>query len=256
MLYRLQLPFTSEKGLRYGWSSASLFHGLLMDTVSPETAELLHSQTSRPLAQCVTGEQDAPVWTVCTLQKDAFTQIIEPLSKLRTAEITHRDDVLTFGTPDITQISYDDLFCKHYIREEPAKYIRIEFLTPTAFKTGGNYLNMPTARLILTGLARRYDSLCDVHETVYDSLGEEIGERVTIASYNLRSAAFPLENVRIPAFVGSLTLRISSNETFRRYVNLLCDFANYAGVGIKTALGMGHVRCTPCTEYKHSSRTT
>lgn len=83
---------------------------------------------------------------------------------------------------------------------------------------------------------------CRVHETQYEQLLETIGEQVEISSYRLHSTLFSLEGVRIPAFMGTVTLRLFGNQTFRSYIHMLCDYANYSGIGIKTALGMGHVR--------------
>lgn len=245
MLYQISLPFTSQKGLRYGWSSASLLHGVLMEHIPTEYAQTLHSQTVRPLSQSV-QDGEKPAWVITTLNADAYQQVIPPLLALRSAEITHREDVLMFGTPAIRRTDYDELFTRHYIHETSARLLQIDFLTPTAFKSAGEYINMPTPRLILMGLARRYDALCDVHDTLYENLAEEIGARVSISSYRLRSTSFPLEGVRIPAFLGSVTLRIRGNETFLHYVNMLGEFGTYSGVGIKTALGMGRIQCTPC----------
>lgn len=252
MLYQVTIPFTSQKGLRYGWSSASLLHGVLMETIAPEAAEVFHAQTVRPFSQSVEWTEDGPAWVIRTLTQEAFSQIVPPLLALRTAEVAHRDDVLTFGTPALRRISYDDLFREHYILHEPARLIKMDILTPTAFKSGGVYLNMPTPRLLLLGAARRYDALCSTHGDGYesdeDAFAEEIGARVSITSYRLRSTAFPLEQIRIPAFTGTLTLRLGGNEIFRRYLNMICAFASYSGIGIKTALGMGMVRCVPLTE--------
>ena len=56
-----------------------------------------------------------------------------------------------------------------------AKYIRIEFLTPTAFKSRGQYLNLPTTRLVLQSLIRKWNG--SVTECpIEDEDGEEFYE--------------------------------------------------------------------------------
>ena len=47
----------------------------------------------------------------------------------------------------------------------------------------------------------------------------------------------------IPGFTGELTLKCRLDGFHLTMANLLLHFAPYAGVGIKTALGMGGVTC-------------
>ena len=48
--------------------------------------------------------------------------------------------------------------------------------------------------------------------------------------------------VRIPAFIGKITMRVDGTETMRRFVRLLLEYSEYSGIGIKCSLGMGAVR--------------
>lgn len=138
-------------------------------------------------------------------------------------------------------ISYQQLFAKHYINMSPNRFVSFDFLSPTAFKSNGTYINIPTPRLIFSGLAKRYDGTCQIHDALYEALFSEIEQNITIFSYYLRSTVFHLEGVHIPSFQGSITLRVTGNETFLSYINMLAEYASYAGIGIKTALGMGNV---------------
>lgn len=242
MLYQIQIPFTSREGIRYCSGTASLFHGLLMEQLSPEYAAFLHEDALRPFSQSVTPEEQGGIWTVSVLTKEACEQIIPPLLSLKEAEIQQKEDVLTFGKAEERTVTYPDLFRSHYIQNDPPRLAKLYFDTPTAFKSAGRYVNMPTARLILSGLVKRYDSTCGIHDTIYDTLFEDIEQQVTVAGFRIHSTSFPVEHVKIPAFMGSVTLRIGGNTTFRSYIHMLCDYAQYAGVGIKSALGMGHVR--------------
>ncbi len=74
-----------------------------------------------------------------------------------------------------------------------------------------------------------------------ETLGQ-LTENSSIEKYRLRSTCFPLEGVKIPAFMGELGIYISGTETMARYARLLFRFGEYAGVGIKTAMGMGALR--------------
>lgn len=198
----------------------------------------------RPFSQSVCETDDGSIWTISTLTREAYENIILPISHLTGAEIHHKNDYITFDSFTHQSISYAALFEKYYIHRVPARKIRFDMISPTAFKSAGRYLNMPSAKLVFAGLARRYDSTCEIHDTIYDTLLEEIEQRIQISRYQLRSAAFHLEGVRIPSFLGSISFHISGNPTFASFINMLTEYAVYAGVGIKTALGMGMVTTT------------
>lgn len=245
MLTKIKLPFRSGAGLRYGYRTASLFHGLLMELIAPDYAEYLHENALHPFSLHVDQTENGGVLSVSALTAEAAGQIMPPLRSLKTAYLSQKDDELTFGAQSEQTVSYHELFRRHYIHEDAARLIVLDFTAPTAFKSAGQYVNMPSARLIVSGLAKRYDATCGIHDTVYDTLFEEIEQRVTVSAFRIRSASFPMEGVRIPAFMGQVTLKVSGNQTFRSYVNMLCEYAQYAGIGIKTGLGMGAVTAEP-----------
>lgn len=245
MLIQISIPFHSKEGYRYISSSASLFHGLLMEQLPTEYAELLHENALRPFSQNILPAESGGIWTVSVLTEDDAAQIVPAVLNLKTAELLQKSDMLSFQEPEIHSISYADLFRRHYIMADAPRLIRLHFETPASFKNNGQYVNMPSAKMILSGLVRRYDATCNIHDTIYETLFDEIEQRVTISGFRIRSASFSLEGIRIPAFLGEITLRVSGNSTFRSYINMLCDYAQYSGIGIKTALGMGRVRYEP-----------
>jgi CRISPR-associated endoribonuclease Cas6 len=58
----------------------------------------------------------------------------------------------------------------------------------------------------------------------------------------LHSSVYYLENIKITGYMGRLTLVISGPEQLARLTGALLCFAEYCGLGVKTALGMGAVR--------------
>lgn len=62
-----------------------------------------------------------------------------------------------------------------------------------------------------------------------------------VTQYNLSMKYFSLEGTKIPAFQGNFSFKTDKNQTVRQILSLLATFAPYAGVGIKTAIGMGAV---------------
>ena len=84
------------------------------------------------------------------------------------------------------------------------------------------------------------------HVKIEDEDGEgiqAIANGLRIADYRLSSRDYLLKGQSIPGFTGELTLKCRLDGFHLTMANLLLHFAPYAGVGIKTALGMGGVTC-------------
>ena len=57
----------------------------------------------------------------------------------------------------------------------------------------------------------------------------------------MRSTRFHLEGVTIPSFIGEVTIKITGPQMMVNLANMLAAFGEYAGIGIKTSIGMGAV---------------
>ena len=101
------------------------------------------------------------------------------------------------------------------------------------------YCNIPFAALIFQNLERRFAQNCSINDVIRNFDIDEIERNISVSSYNLHSTSFQLEGVSVPSFMGNISFIINGNKEFKSYINLLAEYANYSGVGIKTALGMG-----------------
>jgi len=63
-----------------------------------------------------------------------------------------------------------------------------------------------------------------------------------VIRYDLKSVSFSLEGVKIPSFIGKITIKLHGTDTMANFVNMLFEFGEYSGVGIKTSLGMGYMK--------------
>ena len=71
---------------------------------------------------------------------------------------------------------------------------------------------------------------------------EQICEHAQVIRYDLKSVSFSLEGVKIPSFIGKITIKLHGTDTMANFVNMLFEFGEYSGVGIKTSLGMGYMK--------------
>ena len=79
MLTKIILPFRSAADQRYGYRTASLFHGLLMELLAPDYAAFLHENTLHPFSLSVEQAEGGGTLTVSALTAEAAEQIMPPL---------------------------------------------------------------------------------------------------------------------------------------------------------------------------------
>lgn len=88
----------------------------------------------------------------------------------------------------------------------------------------------------------KYDAAVGENVMLDEETLDQLCEKAQIVRYDLKSVNFSLEGVRIPAFIGKITIKMNGTKTMTDFANMLIEFGTYAGVGIKTALGMGYIR--------------
>ena len=242
MLCQIKIPFKSKKKLHYGFLASSVMQGILMENIPSFYADKMHDQNLRPYSQFTDFSDGTNIWTISSLNHEAYDNIIEPVLKLTTAKVRHNYDILTFEKPLIIFLTYEQLLAESYSSGKKTDICVLEFITPTAFKSSGSYVILPSLRLIFLSLAKRFDAFFGIGNNDYESLAVEIERSITVSYYKLSGASFSLEGIRLPSFTGNIKIRIKGDEQFISYIRMLCRFAEFSGIGIKTAIGMGQVR--------------
>ncbi len=242
MIYKVTIPFTSDEGIKYTPIASSLMHGLLMETIDIRYADQLHTQGLHPYSQFVDNIDGHNVWTLNLLDDESYERIALPITSLTSAHIRYKNDVIFFGKAAVTRLSYEELFFSNRTNNHSSDMLKMEFLTPTAFKSSGRYSILPTLRQIILSISKRFDSAFGIEFNDYTELEEAVLRELTVSHFKLESTSFSVDGARIPSFKGSIEFRIKGEDNFRSYICMLGDFAQYSGVGIKTALGMGRVR--------------
>lgn len=218
--------------------------GALMEQVDTVYAAYLHQLPFNPYSQFCYWNAENLIWKVNALTNEAATQIVEPIRRLNSVflkGIGTQFEVLkssqeTMGLKMLTDI----------VNEPSPTKVHIRFVTPTAFKSRGAYVMMPSVRLIAQNLLMHYGQVYDDNKEGYEETVDFIDRNVRILSYNLRSHYFDQAangNNRIPAFIGSATLGLRGPDLSVGLVRMLLKFGEYAGVGIKTSMGMGGFVC-------------
>ena len=141
----------------------------------------------------------------------------------------------------LIQVSENELMDKYYFGESK-RFIKINFITPTSFKSNGNYQIYPNLRWIYQSIMRKHDEASNEIVVFSDDVLEDLVNYSEIVSYNLKSTNFQLEGVKVPSFKGRITIKVKGPQMMVNLVNFMIAYAEFSGIGIKTSVGMGSIK--------------
>ena len=237
---KLELHIESDGELAFQMSS--LFHGVLMELLPENYAEYLNQSRLHPFSQHLEKRQEKWYWIICCLNGAARDIIInKTLWNLKQFSLKRQQQKIEILDKKYAECTYKELMDSFY-REENNKYIQVRFCSPTAFKSQGQYVFYPDLKYIFQSLMNRYDAALEEAAMRDQETLEQICNYARIIRYDLRSVSFPLEGVKIPAFMGEITIKMNGTQTMANFARMLFLFGTYAGVGIKTSLGMGSIQ--------------
>lgn len=240
MVTRCEIKLKCKKDLSV--QMGPMFHGALMELLSVDYANELHQSKLHPYAQHLERRGDEWYWIVCCLNREASEQIVNiTLKNICSLEIKKIGCRIELEEKKILSISHRELMDRFY-SSDSSRYIRMQFITPSAFKQQGRYIFCPDIRCIYQSLMNKYDAAVREENMIDEDTLEELTEHTEIVSYNLKSTRYQIGEVKIPSYIGKMTVRINGSQTMADFANLLATFGTYSGVGIKSALGMGAVR--------------
>lgn len=224
----------------------SLFHGALMEMLEPEYVERLHRDGLNPYSQCLvfSPAEKCWVWRVRTLDEEAAERIAGRLAgQVREGIRLKRKDLSLkpLEVEPLEPLPFHELVSKAY-GNVPPRRIRLTFATPASFKHNGSHVLFPRAEWILASLIRRLNAFSDLVKIGDEQAVRDILESVAISDYRLQSTRYHLERVGIKAFKGHVVLALGGNETLRSLATVLLRYGEYAGIGVKTSMGMGGIR--------------
>lgn len=243
MLLRAEIQVEIPEGTVFNSSWGSLMHGAVMETLPLGLSSSLHDQGLKPWSQFIF--QIAPgklVWVLSGLT-DEISQALDQsiLSKLPlTWNIRQKGFRINILSPhSLERMSYIELADRHFKSPEATRLHRIRFFTPTSFKTAGRQVIFPTTDLLMNSLMQRWDAFSKDLSLGDPEIRSHLADHVVIRDYRLSSASFSVNSAWLKGFIGQIDLVVTGPEALCRVASLLLDYGRFAGVGIKTTLGMG-----------------
>jgi CRISPR-associated endoribonuclease Cas6 len=146
--------------------------------------------------------------------------------------------------PSAAQTSFQKLI-SHYLGNAPVSpSLTMHFLSPTVFRSQGNFLPLPLPRLVFAGLARRWNLMAPVKLAA--ELEAFVEKSIVISSYQLQTqkVRFGPNGTKgeFNGFMGFCRYAFRQKDIYlMRQIQLLRTFALFAGVGLRTTMGLGQV---------------
>lgn len=136
--------------------------------------------------------------------------------------------------------SYEQLYTTLVALEpEPVKRFDLQFITPTAFAQDSTHLPLPVPALMFRSWLERWNHFAPVY-LGGDELIAYLSNAITIKHHKIQTRSLVLHKGYVNGFVGDVSLQlIRADELLANVANLLVHYAQFAGTGIKTRLGMG-----------------
>lgn len=226
-------------------NKGSVFHGWLMQQISlenPMYVDKLHKSELKPFSQYLYYDKksDHWLWQVNTLNQEAEDNFSKVFENAQTIYLKHNDCKIEMNEIIKKEtVSYDELTQKHYLSSEPQRKIRVHFLTTTFFNASKQHLIFPSIFHIYQNLMNRFNTFSTTIKINDPEVLEHLLKHTEITGYRLETQHYYVEKGKIKGFQGSVDLYCSGPGTLINLADLLFDFGNYSGVGVRTALGMG-----------------
>lgn len=216
-------------------------YAALLEQAGEPFGSTVHRDAVTPISQFLTVESDAVTWTVNLLGAESEQSLSGLLEKQQTIWLKKDRVRVQIADCRVDAIrDVEELFARA-AGQDGDHVLHVQ--TPAAFKSQGEYLNLPTSRLLVQSLIRKWNGCfpdCPIEDE--DGQGmEAIAAGLRCRRFELRDQAYHLKGHAIPGFVGELTVENRLTGFHRELADVLLLFSGYAGVGIKTALGMGGV---------------
>ena len=240
MIRSLEIKLAAPTGVKLTQSACSLLHGVLMEHIDSTYAELLHQQSLRPYSQYLyfDKERTGVYWRLTALNKQADDELLGAAFSLPTTVYLKKKqmEVQLVSKEYLKETSYADIAEKCFAQPLAGKYLSC------SFKSEGQYVIFPQPQFLLGSLVKRWNCFADKERLDALGLAQDLAQETYVADYKLSLHSFSVDGARIPAFRGLYVLGMKNNVMCNRIIAMLGEYANYSGIGIKTALGMGAVK--------------
>ena len=237
--YQITLDAESHTKPRSEW--AYRLYAALLERAPQGFASSTHHDGITPLSQFLTINSNGTLtWTVNLLGVKSEAALSETLSAVESLTLNRGITLYVRGHKRKYIADVDALFAQTTLN---SGLHLLTFQTSTAFKSQGRYLNLPSSRLVLQSLIKQWNG-CFTDCPIEDEDGQGIDAMaagIRLRRFNLQDRIYYLKGNSIPGFTGFIELDNRLEGFQHCLADALLLFSEYAGIGIKTTLGMGGI---------------
>ena len=234
----------------------------LMQRSNPEVAEALHNEaaaksfTISPLQgkfqkagkEIRVKDSEEYAIRLTFLHEDIFAYFMD--ATLKAANQPLRLESAIFHIEHVVLHHQDSPLCHHQSYKDliseaqPLRKIRLHFLSPTTFRSGGkrNVL-FPEVSLVFGSYLSKWQQFSPIK---IDEAIAKCWDKLRVAQYKLGTRILHFNSYQEIGFEGECAFELPAglSEDTVKAINTLADFAFYCGTGAKTTMGMGQTRRT------------
>ena len=243
----IELVIAADPSIKIVQSIGSVLHGVLMELVGTDYAGQLHEAGLRPYSQYIYFDKDKNqyIWRLSVVTADAVNRIVRPMLEMPEKIFLKqkRGYLYIKDRTILEETSYKALIHKFWNSDVLYSQIKLQCMSTTSFKVDKQYTIFPEAFRIYRYLLRQWNQFSTFGMLDTASILGDFEAGVFIRDYNLRMSTYGLEGVKIRGFRGQVIMQFKRNVELQRVLALLSYYSQFTGLGIKTALGMGGVKC-------------
>ncbi|MER3545747.1 MAG: CRISPR-associated protein Cas6 [Chloroflexota bacterium] len=139
---------------------------------------------------------------------------------------------------------YEDLAARWLLAQErPEAQISLHLASPTAFKVGGKVQPFPLPELVFGSLLEKWNAYAPL--AFPEETRRFAAECLGVSRFELGTHAAPFKGEGVVKFgaVGTVTYAALNRDRYwLSLIHVLADFAQFAGAGTGTTMGMGQCR--------------
>lgn len=243
MLKKINVHMEMDRDSQITHSWAFYLYSALNEIISKSYADTLHQEGLKPVSQFLKldrNEKSKFTWIVNLIGKEAIDNISNVIENTDKYYINKYQTEFRVKGIDSQEVITEKCILDKYLTENRfCRRMSIVFISPCSFKSNEQYVIIPTIELIIKSAIQKWNVFSKEAVIEDKEAIEQIISHTRIEDYNLRSIKYELKSVYIPSFTGKITLSNSGPEPMVRLFNLLLNYLQYSGLGIKSSLGMG-----------------
>ena len=237
--YKLNLNYSNENGFK--GNPGYRIYGCLMERLPYDLGERMHENAKTPISQNIeyNNKKGEAHWCVSSFDEELSAELDDLFKEGGEFSIEQDGIVLRTESVERTHINGFSDIRKLSESISDSYSMTLHFRTTTALKKNGMFVPYPELELLIDNLWNQWNVVFPDNSFDDDEVLKLIKLQTSVGGYNLSSSKYRMKGATISGFYGRLTINNRLSAPLRELLAALFTFAEFNGIGVKNALGMG-----------------